>query len=75
MTPEAKIGVGVAMAIIGLYFVICAIIALTLKVTYPPYSWLVSKSSMMWKGAVHYFYIICGLAIIAVGIVLAIGLI
>ena len=75
MKPDVALGCGCAMAVIGLYFFISAIIAIVTGIKYPPYKWLAIKSQSLWKEKVDYFYLVVGIIITIIGILMATSII
>ena len=66
---------GTIMAVIGVYFALSALVALIWHKQVPPYKWLTSRSSLLFKDYVHYFYIVIGITLTVLGILWICGII
>ena len=58
---------GTIMIVIGIYFLISAIVAMATKKAIPPYSWLMRKSALLFKGYTNVFYIVVAIILIVLG--------
>ena len=65
---------GIIVCIIGLFFVVSAIITKVTGREIPIFKIFVAKSRMLWKDNVYNFYIISGLLMIVAGVIMSTNL-
>ena len=59
------------MAVAGLFMFVCG----TTKTEFIVYRLMVARSRLLWGDAVHHFYQVCGLIIVILGVLWALGVI